>query len=195
VAVDRKNKRNAAKEADRKILKLLRAFNEFPCVQASCVSTAGPRSKAGRIGEKSWNLSLSIERNETGWFVLEFLAWLINNDFEKAGMDIQFLPDSQPPYLNFPGRTLLFEVSGTCLPDQTADAIRRARKECFIAPEHLEDFILDSYGPECLESYTRQNQKNPKTGASRNLPSLEQLKAAAGERVSLPSGVIRFRRA
>lgn len=193
MGLDRKNKKYAAKDADRKILKLIRAFNEFPGVQGSCISGAGPRSRGIDKGEKGWTLSLNIEQNETGWFVLEFLGWLINNDFQKAGMNIQFLPNSQPPYLNFPGNTLVFEVSGTCSADQAADAVRRARKECFVAPENLGDFILDSYGPECLESFLR-NQKPAKNGSANVRGSLEQLKAASGERLVLPSGVIRFRR-
>jgi hypothetical protein len=196
VSTDENAKSNSANaEQDQKILKLVRALNEFDGVCAT-VNSGVVRSRTGPPQAKDWSICLEIPQDETGWFLLEFLAWLINNDFQKAGMEVRFLPYSQPPYLQIPGRNLMFVVEGRCPAEQVAVAIQRARKECYVPPSRLQEFILDSYGPECLESYIKQNQadekrRNRKRSRAQPAADLTQFKLNIQD---IPEGVIRFRR-
>jgi hypothetical protein len=188
-------KRNSAQsERGMKIVKLVRALNEFDGLNAT-VNTGSVRSRLETSKNREWSICVEIAQNEDGWFLLEFLAWLINNDFQQAGMDVRFVPYSRPPYLHIPGRNLMFVVEGVCPADQVAVAIQRARKECYVPPARLQDFILDSYGPECLEEYVKENKSRQKRqsimrakiSAKYQDPILSALK-------NLPSGVIRFNR-
>ena len=177
-----------------KIVKLVRALNEFEGLNAT-VNTGSIRSRVGTSKNREWSICVEISQSENGWFLLEFLAWLINNDFQQAGMDVRFIPYSRPPYLHIPGRNLIFVVEGVSPADQVAVAIQRARKECYVPPERLQDFILDSYGPDCLQEYLKENKSRQKkqniAGAKVSTqyqdPTLNTLK-------NLPSGVIRFSR-
>ena len=179
-----------------KIVKLVRALNEFEGLNAT-VNTGSIRSRAATTKNGEWSICVQITQSEDGWFLLEFLAWLINNDFQQAGMDVRFVPYSRPPYLRIPGRNLMFVVEGACPADQVAVAIQRARKECYVPPERLQDFILDSYGPECLEEYLKENKSrqkkqniaHAKVSAKYQDPTLNVLNFK-----NLPSGVIRFNR-
>jgi hypothetical protein len=188
-------KQNSAQsERGMKIVKLVRALNEFDGLNAT-VNTGSVRSRLETSKNREWSICVEIAQNEDGWFLLEFLAWLINNDFQQAGMDVRFVPYSRPPYLHIPGRNLMFVVEGVCPADQVAVAIQRARKECYVPPARLQDFILDSYGPECLEEYVKENKSRQKKqsimrakiSAKYQDPILSALK-------NLPSGVIRFNR-
>ncbi|MCI0615367.1 hypothetical protein L0244_20455 [bacterium] len=189
-------KQNAQSDQGMKIVKLVRALNEFGGLNAT-VNTGSIRSRAVTLKNREWSICVEIAQSEDGWFLLEFLAWLINNDFQQAGMDVRFIPYSRPPYLHIPGRNLMFVVEGVCPPDQVAVAIQRARKECYVPPERLQDFILDSYGPGCLEEYLKENKSRQKkqniAGAKVSVqyqdPTLNALNLK-----NLPSGVIRFDR-
>ena len=180
-------------EQDQKVLKLIRALNEFDGVRAT-INSGIVRTRSTSQG-KEWSVCVEIPQDETGWFLLEFLAWLINDDFQKAGMEVRFFPFSQPPYLQIPGRNLMFVVEGRCPAEQVATAIQLARKECYVPPSRLHDFILDSYGPECLEQYVKQVKIDEKKKNRRisqgpivhrpfNFPDVKKI----------PEGVIRFRR-
>ena len=160
----------ASGEQDQKILKVIRALNEFDGVRAT-VNSGVVRLRSEPSQSKDWSVCVEIPHDETGWFLLEFLAWLINNDFQKAGMEVRFLPFSQPPYLQIPGRNLMFVVEGRCPAEQVATGIQLARKECYVPPARLHDFILDSYGPECLESYIKQNADRRKEEESEAIKS------------------------
>jgi hypothetical protein len=192
VSTDENAKSNSTNaEQDQKVLKLVRALNEFDGVCAT-VNSGVVRSRTELSKAKDWSICLEIPQDETGWFLLEFLAWLINNDFQKAGMDVKFLPFSQPPYLQIPGRNLMFVVEGRCPAEQVATAIQRARKECYVPPSRLQEFILDSYGPDCLENYIKQSQADEKRrNKKRSRAQSAQFKVNIQD---IPEGVIRFRR-
>lgn len=178
-----------------KIVKLVRALNEFEGLNAT-VNTGSVRSREGTSKNGEWSICVEIAQCDDGWFLLEFLAWLINNDFQQAGMDVRFMPYSRPPYLHIPGRNLLFVVEGVCPADQVAIAIQRARKECYVPPSRLQDFILDSYGPECLEMYLKENKTRQKKQniARAKVSSKYQDPTLNALNKNLPSGVIRFNR-
>ena len=183
-------------EQDQKILKLIRALNEFDGVRAT-VNSGVVRLRSEAPESKDWSICVEIPQDETGWFLLEFLSWLINNDFQKAGMEVRFLPFSQPPYLKIPGRNLMFVIEGRCPAEQVATGIQLARKECYVPPARLQDFILDSYGPECLENYIKQNRIEEKRKNRKRLnphSSSQKLTPTALDIKDIPAGVIRFRR-
>lgn len=54
-------------------------------------------------------VKFQIEKSETGWRTLEFLAWL-TTDMIRAGERMEFFPTSPPPYLNNPGKCLSFVI-------------------------------------------------------------------------------------
>jgi hypothetical protein len=197
VSTEENAKQNGAQsDQGMKIVKLVRALNEFEGLIAT-VNTGSICSRAATTKNREWSICVEIAQSEDGWFLLEFLAWLINNDFQQAGMDVRFVPYSRPPYLHIPGRNLMFVVEGACPADQVAVAIQRARKECYVPPERLQDFILDSYGPECLEEYLKENKSRQKkqnivrakVSAKYQDPTLNALNFK-----NLPAGVIRFNR-
>jgi hypothetical protein len=179
-----------------KVVKLMRALNEFEGLNAT-VNTGSIRSRAGNSNKREWSICVEIAQGENGWFLLEFLAWLINNDFQQAGMEVRFVPYSRPPYLHIPGRNLLFVVEGVCPADQVAVAIQRARKECYVPPARLQEFILDSYGPDCLEMYLKENksrQKKQNIVRAKVSGKYQDPALSAVNLKNLPSGVIRFSR-
>jgi hypothetical protein len=193
VSTEENAKSNSASgEQDQKVLKLVRAFNEFDGVRAT-VNSGVIRSRSGSSNGKDWSICLEISQDETGWFLLEFLAWLINNDFQKAGMEVRFFPVSQPPYLQIPGRNLMFVVEGRCPAEQAATAIQLARKECYVSPSQLHEFILDSYGPEGLKTFIKQEKVSEKKKNRKHTPAVTQdIVLNSGQEI--PEGVIRFRR-
>lgn len=176
-----------------KIVKLVRALNEFDGMNAT-VNTGSIRSRLETTKNKEWSICVEIAQSEDGWFLLEFLAWLINNDFQQAGMDVRFVPFSRPPYLHIPGRNLMFVVEGACPADQVAVAIQRARKECYVPPSRLQDFILDSYGAESLEEYLKENKSRQKKQSVARAKVSKYQNLTMSTIKNLPSGVIRFNR-
>jgi hypothetical protein len=187
---------NAQSDQGMKVVKLVRALNEFEGLNAT-VNTGSIRSRVGMSKNREWSICVEIAQSDEGWFLLEFLAWLINNDFQQAGMDVRFFPYSRPPYLHIPGRNLIFVVEGLCPADQVAVAIQRARKECYVPPTRLQDFILDSYGPECLEMYLKENksrQKKQNIARAKASSKYQDPTLNALNLKNLPSGVIRFNR-
>jgi len=195
VSTEENAKQNGAQsDQGMKIVKLVRALNEFDGLNAM-VNTGSIRSRLGTTKNREWSICVEIAQSDDGWFLLEFLAWLINNDFQQAGMDVRFVPFSRPPYLHIPGRNLMFVVEGMCPADQVAVAIQRARKECYVPPSRLQDFILDSYGPECLEQYLKENKsRQKKQGIARAKVSTKYQDLTMSAIKNLPSGVIRFNR-
>jgi hypothetical protein len=195
VSTEENAKQNGAQsDQGMKIVKLVRALNEFDGLNAT-VNTGSIRSRLQTTKNKEWSICVEIAQSEDGWFLLEFLAWLINNDFQQAGMDVRFIPFSRPPYLHIPGRNLMFVVEGVCPADQVAVAIQRARKECYVPPSRLQDFILDSYGPESLEEYFKENKsRQKKQSVARAKVSAKYQDLTMSSIKNLPSGVIRFNR-
>jgi len=61
-----------------------------------------------------------VDHTEAGWVSLEFLAWAINRDMGRSS--VVMLPDSAPPFLNFPGRMLRFQLSRQVAGDGEKDS-------------------------------------------------------------------------
>jgi hypothetical protein len=124
-------------ELDSNVVDLVRALNAFAGIK-TIGSCGGHREPGpGQAREGSWWVTFEIEHSEDGWFALEFLAWLINNDYWRAGHKVHLYPTSPPPYLNEPGRVLKFSLEGYGSedPEELAEWIDRVREESYIGPE------------------------------------------------------------
>lgn len=59
----------------------------------------------------SWMLDIELERTETGWQTLEWLAWAINNDWRENHKNTLLFPKAAYPPLN--ENSLYFILGGT----------------------------------------------------------------------------------
>lgn len=98
---------------DPNIVGLVRALNRYPGLMTigSCggheVITNPSQWEAG-----TWYVKFDLHADRLGWYVLEHLAWAINEDYRGAGHHVVFMPIAPPPYLNTPGKCLHFVVEG-----------------------------------------------------------------------------------
>ena len=86
-------------ELDANMVKLVRVLNSYPGVTTigSCGGHEEPRKPV------QWRAGT--------WYVLEFLAWAINNDAARtldSWDSLALLPKAAPPFLNTPGDMLSF---------------------------------------------------------------------------------------
>ncbi len=135
-----KRKRIPYKELDKNIVQLVRALNAFEGIttMGSCGGHARPKNES-QWPKGSWYIKFSVERNENGWFALEFLAWMINNSMRREGQQVYLYPIAAPPYLNVPGEELHYVVEGNQEdPDEVARLMNHVRKELYIRPKDLE---------------------------------------------------------
>jgi len=100
-------------EIDANMVSLVRALNRYPGVLTlgSCgghdVVTNPSQWEAG-----TWYVKFTLPTDRSGWYLLEHLAWAINNDYRRGGGRLMLLPISPPPYLNTPGECLSFSIEG-----------------------------------------------------------------------------------
>lgn len=119
---------------DPNMIKLIKTLNKYPALQTigSCGGHETPQP--GQWDINTWYLLFELDKNKTGWRVLEFLSWAINNDFSRAGHEIMLLPKSPPPWLNIPGQCLRFAIECTdgTEPDHVAKYLDEWRKNYLI---------------------------------------------------------------
>lgn len=116
---------------DQNIVGLVRALNRYPGLMTigSCggheVITNPSQWEAG-----TWYVKFDLHADRLGWYVLEHLAWAINEDYRGAGHHVILLPTAPPPYLNTPGQCLHFVVEGYEGedPDKLAHFLESVRK-------------------------------------------------------------------
>ena len=118
-------------DLDANIINLVRALNGYPGVitMGSCGGHPEPRNP-GQWPAGSWYVKFKLPKDRLGWYVLEFLAWAINEDCRTlAGNHLILLPTAAPPYLNTPGDVLYFVVEGYegQDPDALADFLKEVR--------------------------------------------------------------------
>ena len=122
------------KELDENIVGLVKALNSFKGITttSSCGGHENPVS-AAQWPKGSWYVAFVIDRDDHGWFALEFLSWLINHDYQGH---VSLWPDAKPPYLNTPGKMLEFIVEGREgeNPQAFADWIYKVKDQCYIPP-------------------------------------------------------------
>lgn len=116
---------------DPNIVGLVRALNRYPGLMTigSCggheIITNPSQWVAG-----TWYVKFDLHADRLGWYVLEHLAWAINEAYRGAGHHVILLPTAPPPYLNTPGQCLHFVVEGYEGedPDKLAHFLESVRK-------------------------------------------------------------------
>lgn len=115
------------------------ALDRFECIKRSSCDFPIKIKGSDEVIKAGW-VKFEIEKNESGWRTLEFLAWVIN-DLMRAGEEIHFFPTSPPPYLNTPGKCLSFVME--FYPENEGQDVNFTR---------ISDFILrcyKDYWPDC----------------------------------------------
>ncbi len=124
-------------ELDLKLIALRLALDAFEGIVTS--GGGHPNPSPEQDPEEAWSVTFQVEPSPDGWFALEFLAWAINNDYVRGGHDVQLTLNSAPPYLNFPGKTMVFGVVGIQEdPQKLADNLHQLRELLYISPEDEE---------------------------------------------------------
>ncbi len=97
-------------------------------------------SFGGDILSDRWSVLFKVAHNEDGWFALEFLAWMINENFAGAGTKVTLYPNSPPPHLNYPGRSLYFVLDRYGEdPEELAEMIDKLKASYYYSPSEVED--------------------------------------------------------
>jgi hypothetical protein len=118
-------------ELDANIVNLVRALNRYPGVMTvgSCggheTITNPSQWRAG-----TWYVKFTLPSGKFGWYLLEHLAWVVNEDYRGSGRNVILLPTSAPPYLNTVGQCLHFVIEGYGgeNPDELAEFLDATRK-------------------------------------------------------------------
>ena len=122
---------------DPAIGRLVNALNAFEGIETigSCGGHPEPL-KGGQWPAGTWYVKFCVDKNAHGWRALEFLAWLINNDYQRAGHHVILLPTAPPPYLNEPGQVLHFALEGSDGedPDALASWMDGLRNSDYVPP-------------------------------------------------------------
>ncbi len=100
-------------ELDANIVSLVRALNRYPGVITigSCGGHEAITNPSQWVAG-TWYVKFDISSDKLGWYVLEHLAWVINEDYRRAGKNVILFPTSAPPYLNTPGQCIHFVIEG-----------------------------------------------------------------------------------
>lgn len=122
---------------DPSIQQLVDALNAFAGIHTigSCGGHPEPL-KGGQWPAGSWYVKFRVDKTEPGWRALEFLAWLINNAYQRDEHHVTMYPTAPPPHLNTPGQVLAFALEGYDGedPDQLAEWMDQVRKSAYIPP-------------------------------------------------------------
>src|SRR5207244_12006900 len=76
------------------------------------------------------------DKREQGGRALKFLAWLINNAYQRDEHHVTLYPVAPPPYLNSPGPVLSLALEGCDGedPNALADWMDQVRRNAYIPP-------------------------------------------------------------
>ncbi len=118
-------------ELDANIVRLVQALNRYPGVMTvgSCggheIITNPSQWRAG-----TWYVKFTLPSGKFGWYLLEHLAWVVNEAYRGSGRNVILLPTSAPPYLNTVGQCLHFTIEGYDgeNPDELAEFLDATRK-------------------------------------------------------------------
>ncbi len=118
-------------ELDANMVSLVNALNNYPAVVTigSCGGHEHP-TNLSQWEAGSWYVKFDVMPDRTGWYVLEHLAWAVNEDSRLlGGENVILLPVSAPPYLNTPGQCLHFVIEGHdgADPDELAKFLNEVR--------------------------------------------------------------------
>jgi hypothetical protein len=121
---------------------LVNSLNKFNGISTigSCGGHPEPL-QPGQWATGTWYVKFRVEHSDDGWHALEFLAWLVNNDYARCGHQVTLYPIAPPPYLNEPGQVLAFALEGYEGEDPNALAtwVNQLRRSCYVPPGVLPD--------------------------------------------------------
>jgi hypothetical protein len=116
---------------------LVDALNAFDGIRThgSCGGHPEPLL-GGQWPAGSWYVKFRVDKSEHGWRALEFLAWLINNAYQRDEHHVTLYPVAPPPYLNEPGEVLSFALDGYDGedPNALADWMDQLRHDAYTPP-------------------------------------------------------------
>ena len=126
-------------QIDPPVRALVRVLNGFLGIHT--VGSCGGHVTPGPVGNPAgqWDVSFAVDHTEDGWYALEWLAW-ITQDSWRAGKHVSIIVRAAPPYLNTPGATLFFTLSGDTHseagqdPDELAARIQQQKAKCYYTP-------------------------------------------------------------
>jgi hypothetical protein len=123
---------------DPNIRGLVRAINAFP--DTFTIGCCGGHEKPipGQWAAGEFFVKFVCVGTTAGLLSLEFLAWVINEDWRLAKYSVNLRPHAYPPYLNRPGKMLTFALEGADLdPDALAKEMNRVRRKYYIHADEL----------------------------------------------------------
>jgi len=123
---------------DPPVQRLVGALNAFDGIETigSCGGHPAPL-RGGQWAAGSWYVKFRVDKNAHGWRALEFLAWLVNNSYQRNNHHVTLLyPIAPPPFLNTPGEVLAFALEGYDGegPDALADWMVECWENAYIPP-------------------------------------------------------------
>lgn len=99
-------------EIDANMHNLVRILNLYPYVETiGCCGGHAECTNPSQWEAGDYYVTLNVKPGVGRRFVIEFLAWAINNDCRR-GHDVVFIPKSAPPYLNTPGECMYWAIEG-----------------------------------------------------------------------------------
>jgi hypothetical protein len=118
-------------ELDANIVRLVQALNRYPGVMT--VGSCGGHEtiiNPSQWQAGTWYVKFTLPSGKFGWYLLEHLAWVVNEDYRGSGRNVMLLPTSAPPYLNTVGQCLYFVIEGYGgeNPDELAEFLDATRK-------------------------------------------------------------------
>jgi hypothetical protein len=138
-------------ELDPPIVPLVRTLNEFPGIRTfgSCGGHETPVTGNSAPADEWWILfdlepadpaGLIAVPTPDAWVSLEFLSYVVSS-LRETDHEITLFPYAPPPFLNFPGRMLRFELHGwrggkaPFEPAEVATHIEKVAAECWVPAE------------------------------------------------------------
>lgn len=131
-------------ELDPPVVGLVRRLNELPGIEtvSSCGGGEGHIEPPDRW---SVGFQLGVEASHSpwptpdAWISLEWLAWFTNGNLRRSSA-LEMELNSFPPYLNVPGRSIYFTITGTrgengTEPDEFAESIERYASEYYVSAD------------------------------------------------------------
>lgn len=124
-------------DLDSNIRGLVAVLNSFQGIRTSSSCGGHENPGACQAPAGSWYVTFELQLedgrpSEDAWLSLEFLTWLVNHD--GKGETARIVMDSPPPYLNGPGSSLYFDLTGSSDPDELGEWIQQARAQVGFIP-------------------------------------------------------------
>ena len=133
-----KPKRFPYGEMDPPVQPLCRAINAFPGVFT--IGSCGGHAEGGELPADQWRVDFRAEVTDDhrptvdAWLSAEFIAWVLR-DLYRGDMAVFASFWSPPPYLNYPGQMLTFEIHGwrpSAEPEEVAAQLKAFRRGQYV---------------------------------------------------------------